>query len=157
MGRSETFIACPACGCHARVIETDCPHCGARLRRTDGTLPRTAAALLLGLTTAALPASVVTACSGEVETGGGGGGGQGGMSMADSSVAAYGVGGTVNSGVGGAAAAYGVPATDSDNDGYISKDTGGDDCDDNDANVHPGAAETPGDNVDSNCDGNDDT
>lgn len=54
---------------------------------------------------------------------------------------------------------YGIPITetavmtDEDGDGY----TLSDDCDDDDANVHPGATETPGDAVDSNCDGQDDT
>jgi hypothetical protein len=49
---------------------------------------------------------------------------------------------------------YGVPDTDEDGDGY-GVDSG--DCDDADADVHPGATETPGDGVDSNCDGSDDT
>ena len=31
------------------------------------------------------------------------------------------------------------------------------DCDDDNASVYPGAPETPGDKLDSNCDGNDDT
>jgi hypothetical protein len=52
--------------------------------------------------------------------------------------------------------AYGIAQTgleDSDGDGY----TVGDDCDDENAAIHPGATETPGDGVDSNCDGEDDT
>lgn len=42
---------------------------------------------------------------------------------------------------------------DADLDGYISAACGGDDCDDNDPTVHPGAVETPMDGIDSNCDG----
>ena len=49
-----------------------------------------------------------------------------------------------------------VCATDDDDDGYQSDDCGGD-CDDEDPSVHPGAAETPGDSIDSNCDGKDDS
>ena len=52
---------------------------------------------------------------------------------------------------------YGVPDTaswDNDGDGYTPEDG---DCDDNNADVNPGAEETPGDGVDSNCDGEDDT
>ena len=52
---------------------------------------------------------------------------------------------------------YGVPDTaswDNDGDGYTPEDG---DCDDNNPEVNPGADETPGDGVDSNCDGEDDT
>ena len=52
---------------------------------------------------------------------------------------------------------YGIPDTgehpDRDGDGY----TTADDCDDEDESVNPGATEVPGDGVDSNCDGQDDT
>lgn len=48
---------------------------------------------------------------------------------------------------------YGVALTDADNDGYYSEE---DDCDDGDASIHPGATETAGDGVDSDCDGEDD-
>jgi hypothetical protein len=53
---------------------------------------------------------------------------------------------------------YGVPDTgmyvDNDGDGYSEAEG---DCDDTNADIYPGAPETPGDGVDSNCDGNDDT
>lgn len=44
-------------------------------------------------------------------------------------------------------------STDADDDGYDASD----DCDDDDATRNPGAAETVGDGIDSNCDGEDDT
>jgi hypothetical protein len=59
-------------------------------------------------------------------------------------------GGDVSSASG---AAYGLPPTDADMDGYIDQQVGGDDCDDADPNVHPGAPDKPGDGKDSNCDG----
>jgi hypothetical protein len=48
----------------------------------------------------------------------------------------------------------GPELTDADGDGYYAEQ---DDCDDDDADVHPDADETPGDGIDSNCDGEDDT
>ena len=42
---------------------------------------------------------------------------------------------------------------DADGDGWNADD----DCNDDDATVNPGATETVGDKLDSNCDGNDDT
>ncbi|MBN1334705.1 MAG: hypothetical protein JXB39_01960 [Deltaproteobacteria bacterium] len=45
-----------------------------------------------------------------------------------------------------------VPA-DADTDGYESDTWGGGDCDDHDAGIHPGAADTWYDGVDSDCDG----
>ncbi len=44
--------------------------------------------------------------------------------------------------------------TDEDNDGWSEEDG---DCDDDNADIHPEAEETPGDGVDSNCDDEDDT
>jgi hypothetical protein len=54
-------------------------------------------------------------------------------------------------------ALYGVPDTgyvDTDGDGFSPTDG---DCADDDAAINPGATETAGDGVDSNCDGFDDT
>lgn len=51
---------------------------------------------------------------------------------------------------------YGVPDTgylDADQDGHPSRL----DCDDDNDTIYPGAPETAGDGVDSNCDGEDDT
>ena len=55
--------------------------------------------------------------------------------------------------------AYGVTVVDTgdidaDGDGYTRADG---DCDDTNADIHPEAEEVPGDKVDSNCNGEDDT
>jgi hypothetical protein len=44
-------------------------------------------------------------------------------------------------------------AVDDDGDGWIATAGGGTDCNDNDASVYPGAPETCGDGIDSDCDG----
>ncbi len=44
---------------------------------------------------------------------------------------------------------------DDDGDGYLSVDCGGQDCDDHNPNIHPGAIESCDDGVDQNCDGED--
>jgi len=43
--------------------------------------------------------------------------------------------------------------TDEDGDGYCSIKTGGEDCNDNDSDIHPDADEVCGDLIDQNCDG----
>jgi len=44
-------------------------------------------------------------------------------------------------------------AKDRDLDGYVAAELGGDDCNDQDPTVHPGAAEVCADGIDNNCDG----
>ena len=44
------LIACPACDNHNFANEAQCRSCGQSLRATDGSLNRTATAVLLGLT-----------------------------------------------------------------------------------------------------------
>ncbi len=46
-----------------------------------------------------------------------------------------------------------VPGADNDGDGYTSDQEGGDDCNDADPEVNPGATEACGDGVDNDCDG----
>lgn len=44
---------------------------------------------------------------------------------------------------------------DEDGDGYASTAAGGNDCNDEDAAINPGARDVPGDGIDQNCDGHD--
>lgn len=48
-----------------------------------------------------------------------------------------------------------APPVDDDSDGYVSAAEGGDDCDDDDATIHPAAPEIPYDGVDQDCSGSD--
>lgn len=52
MRRPARLIPCPACSCHIRATEARCPLCDAVVHQKDGSIPRTAAAVLLGLSTA---------------------------------------------------------------------------------------------------------
>jgi hypothetical protein len=109
--------------------ETTCPSCGEPLRRTDGSLPRAAVAVLLGLTAAAVGAG---SCTGGVavhygiaQTGSGGAGGV--QSSSFSEAAAYGVAQTTgpgSGGSGGAGGAGGAPPTSSGSGGAGGGDGG---------------------------------
>jgi hypothetical protein len=131
------MLTCSSCEKHVLASDAACPHCGAGVGKA-GVLRTTAAVALLGL--------ALTGCNG------------GGAAL-------YGVPDTDDTADSGDDTAgdtcisdlYGVPDTgdvDADGDGYTVADG---DCDDTNADIHPGATETPGDGVDSNCDGNDDT
>ncbi|NUP06068.1 MAG: hypothetical protein HOW73_08420 [Polyangiaceae bacterium] len=109
------FVTCSSCGCAAKLSETTCPHCGEKIRSADGGIPRTAAALLLGLVT-------VAAGCGDDGSGGaapeygvpgtGGGGGQvadGGGAQGGSGQGGSGQGGDGDGGM--LAPEYGVPGT----------------------------------------------
>ena len=43
------LVACPHCSVHVKVNERRCPHCGESLRRADGSIARTAGAIVLGI------------------------------------------------------------------------------------------------------------
>jgi hypothetical protein len=59
-------------------------------------------------------------------------------------------------------ACYGLPAKcdpadDKDGDGFCPAARRQRDCDDTNKDIHPGAADAPGDTIDQDCDGADDT
>jgi hypothetical protein len=117
------LIVCPSCACHAKSVETTCPSCGEPLRRTDGSLPRAAVAVLLGLTAAAVGTG---SCSGTVavhygiaQTGAGGV-----QSSSFSEAAAYGVAQTTGPGAGGGGGTGGAPAASSGSSGAGGADGG---------------------------------
>ena len=45
--------------------------------------------------------------------------------------------------------------SDADGDTFVAQSFGGSDCDDTDDSIYPGAAETPYDNIDQDCNGSD--
>ena len=54
---APSLVVCPGCACHVRASEAACPLCSATLPRDSGvSLPRTAAAIAMGL------AAVVVGC-----------------------------------------------------------------------------------------------
>lgn len=55
------------------------------------------------------------------------------------------------------AAMYPDMPRDDDGDGFMSKARGGNDCDDANPEIHPGASDAAGDGIDQDCDGADGT
>ena len=49
------LISCPQCACAVKPAEVICPHCDGLLRNADGSITRTAIAVILGLSGIALP------------------------------------------------------------------------------------------------------
>lgn len=134
---ARTLVPCAACSELVFQGSCTCPHCGARHPCASRAASR--AAILLGLALAGCGAHSHDSSGGDDTSTGDDGSGSTIESQGDYS------GGITDSDV------------DGDNDGYASTDRGGDDCDDDNPDIHPGATETPGDDVDSNCDGADDT
>jgi hypothetical protein len=116
------LITCPACACPAKASESRCPHCDFALAADPSRLPRTAAAVLLGLVAAAAACGDDTGQGGDASfygvagspgvggmvADGGGGAAQGGAPQGG---AEQGGGGAGGDGVGGMASFYGVPGT----------------------------------------------
>jgi len=71
MEAMAALLACPACNCHFRVGELECPHCGAPVARDANKLARAAGSLALGL----IAMSVPVACANSVMVVGAGGAG----------------------------------------------------------------------------------
>ena len=155
-----TLIVCSACGMHHYKMDSSCPHCDHnRKRNLIGRCPPSATALLLGLGLVGCYSGKDTGSDTAADT-----------ATEPSAEPDYGVPqpadepeyGVVDTGEPDPEPSsepsiepeYGVSMTDEDGDGYYAEE---DDCDDNNAEIHPGAEETPGDGIDSNCNGDDDT
>jgi hypothetical protein len=92
MALGVQLVACPACARHAFSRETQCPSCGEPLRAPDGSIPRTAGAVMLGLSLTLVGAA---ACGPSVSesTGGSTATGHGGQTASNATSAATGHGG----------------------------------------------------------------
>jgi hypothetical protein len=86
MASAPRLVTCSSCGQHAKPSEIDCPHCGARLRGSDGTIAVTAVAILMGLSAAVACGQQPVAkygCFGSCGVGGSLGAGGGGGAAVD--------------------------------------------------------------------------
>ncbi len=78
------LLSCSACACVVKESERACPDCGFELRRADGSIPATAAAIVLGLVVGVSACGTATPEYGVPGTGGdpsGGSGGSGGEGL----------------------------------------------------------------------------
>ena len=120
------LMSCPSCAELVPQGTCACPFCGSKAACASRVLP--AAALLLGLVMAGPGCDFDKDVQSDYS---------GAVIADDSDVQAD----------------YSVAVTDGDGDGW-SVEAG--DCNDADENIHPDAAETVGDSVDSDCDGDPD-
>src|SRR5512140_165819 len=90
-----SLLACPACNCHFRVGEPECPHCGAAIAREARTLGRTAGSIALGLVAIASPLGCGHPSSG---TGGAGSTSQVSTAVVSQAASTYGCGPTCSGG-----------------------------------------------------------
>ena len=161
-----TLKLCSSCLQHHLATDAQCPHCSGGPSRTRAPrLPSMRVSTLLGLGMNVAVYGCIGGKYGMAESGFWDSGGSTTDMDSDGyteSVDCVDTNASVHPG----AAENELPdacTEDADGDGWgaqtptESAATAGTDCDDTRADVYPGATETPGDTVDSNCDGNDDT
>ena len=97
------LISCSGCACVVKESERACPECGVALRRADGSVPATAAAIVLGLVVGVSACGTATPEYGVPGTGGDPSGGAGGEGLGGE-----GAGGNASGTGGGETPVYGV-------------------------------------------------